>query len=96
MPKEDKFVIWPAYLDSSLSRNNGRKIPKNKAVTKPSIEEIITVTKKLGLNPIIEEKKYPKLWYEQTRRVIILKKGSKRKILSLISDEIIKMRQKSK
>ncbi|MFP3227185.1 MAG: signal recognition particle subunit SRP19/SEC65 family protein [Caldisphaera sp.] len=95
MPKENKYIIWPSYLDSSLSKNKGRKISKNKAIVKPSIEEIVMAAKKLGLNPIVEEKKYPKLWYEQTKRVVILKKENKRKILKLISDEIIKMRQKS-
>ncbi|AFZ69846.1 signal recognition particle 19 kDa protein [Caldisphaera lagunensis DSM 15908] len=96
MPKEDKYIIWPCYIDSAISKNNGRKISKGKAVLKPSIEEIINAAKKLGFNAVVEEKKYPRLWIDQTKRIVIPKVSKKRDLLIKISEEIIKARQKSK
>lgn len=94
LPEKDKQIIWPAYLDSNLSRGMGRKVNKNKAVIKPSVEEMIEALKSLGLNPKVEDKKYPKLWYEQNKAVIIDKKYNKTKLLAMISNEINKMRAK--
>ncbi len=96
MPKEDKYIIWPCYIDSSLSRNDGRKISKDKAVSKPSIEEIVNAAKKLGFDAIIEDKKYPRLWFEQTKRVVIPKGVKKREILYKLAEEINRSRQKVK
>lgn len=41
-------VIYPAYLDSSKTVAQGRKINKEIAVLKPTTAEIVTCVKKLG------------------------------------------------
>ena len=43
------LVIYPAYLDSSKTVAQGRKINKELAVQKPTLAEITTCLKKLGL-----------------------------------------------
>jgi signal recognition particle subunit SRP19 len=86
MVDKDKTIIWPAYLDSKKSQREGRKIPINQAVPTPKLREIKQSAEKLGLNPFTEKgKSYPKSWWENSGRVIVDKKFSKREIILKIS-----------
>jgi signal recognition particle subunit SRP19 len=59
-----KTIIWPAYLDSKRTKSEGRKIPKNKAVSSPKLREVTKAAKKLGLDPKVEKyKSYPTSWW---------------------------------
>jgi signal recognition particle subunit SRP19 len=89
MADKDKNIIWPAYLDSKKSQREGRKIPRSQAVSKPKLREIKQVAEKLGLNPQTEKgKSYPKSWWENSGRVILDKKFSKRESILKISNLI--------
>jgi signal recognition particle subunit SRP19 len=89
MAESKRTIIWPAYIDSKKTQGEGRKIPKKYAVSSPKLREISNASKKLGLNPQVEnEKHYPKSWWESTGRIIIDKKMPKREILLKISNMI--------
>ncbi|PNV79321.1 MAG: signal recognition particle protein Srp19 [Fervidicoccus sp.] len=88
-----KVVIYPSYLDSHLSRRMGRKVPLQLSIPKPSAREITLIAERLGLNPIVEQKKYPKRWWEDKERVVVGKIGSKRKTLLMIAAELKKSRE---
>ncbi len=83
-----RIVIWPVYIDSSSSRGMGRKINRSKAVRKPTIEEIYKAAEELGLNPEIEEARYPRNWALYKARVVVDKKGRKLEILEQIASAI--------
>lgn len=85
----DKWVVWPIYFDAEASRKEGRKIPKELAIKNPNIDEIFKVAKKLGFNPLKEEKAYPKRWWRKEGRILVDKKGRKLEIIKRIA-EIIK------
>ncbi len=84
----DKWVLWPIYFDLKASRK-GRKLPKNLAINEPNVEEIYKAAKKLGLNPIKEEKAYPSRWWRREGRILVDKKESKMEIMRKVA-EIIK------
>lgn len=92
--KGKRVVVWPVYLDSNASRGMGRKIPKSRAVPNPKIREIVEAARSLGLNPVVEEKAYPRGWWTYTERVVVDKIGSKRRTLLAIADRIRDMRLK--
>ncbi|KAK5966782.1 hypothetical protein GCK32_007128 [Trichostrongylus colubriformis] len=50
-------VIYPTYLDSKKSLQQGRKIPKGMAVENPTSSEIFDVLTASGLNPVLERGK---------------------------------------
>lgn len=84
-----KAIIWPANLDLNRTENEGRKIPKKYAINTPKLREISRAASKLGLNPEIEnDKSYPKSWWENSGRVVVDKKHSKRETLIKISNMI--------
>ena len=55
-----RVVIFPAYLDSNLTLQEGRKIAKALAIQQPSVVEIKDSVTRLGLNADVESKMYPK------------------------------------
>lgn len=84
-----KAIIWPANLDLNRTESKGRKIPKKYAIKTPKLREISRAASKLGLNPEIEnDKSYPKSWWENSGRVVVDKKQSKRETLIKISNMI--------
>jgi signal recognition particle subunit SRP19 len=86
---EDKYVIWPVYFDKSLSKLEGRKVPKKNAVDKPSIEDIAKAAKSLGLNPVLEKNvAHPSRHWKKEGRVLIDKKDSKSKLLKQIANRL--------
>jgi signal recognition particle subunit SEC65 len=62
MRDRGKLVIWPAYLDLTNSRKDGRILSKKDSVKQPELNEIEKAAAKLGLNPEVEaDKAYPKV-----------------------------------
>ncbi|MBO4246600.1 signal recognition particle subunit SRP19/SEC65 family protein [Halomicrobium sp. IBSBa] len=54
-------VIWPAALDAALSRNEGRRVSREQAVTEPTVDEIAKAVQQVGYDAVIErEKTYPR------------------------------------
>ncbi len=91
-----RVVLWPANIDSTASRSEGRKIPLRDAVRKPRADEIVEAAQRLGLNPVIEKARYPRKWWEQTTRIVVDKAGSKLETLKMIAREIRKLREEKK
>ncbi|MGC9009214.1 MAG: signal recognition particle subunit SRP19/SEC65 family protein [Sulfolobales archaeon] len=84
-----KIIIWLPYLDPSLPRRLGRRIPKNILPRKPSLEEILEACKELNLECEVEkEKKYPRTWYIESPRVIIYYNGKKSDLLKILVNNI--------
>jgi len=64
-------VIWPAYIDASLSRSEGRRVPQDAAVEDPTVDEIARAVQQVGYDAVIErEETYPRE-YEQRGRVVV-------------------------
>ena len=81
----NKWVIWPVYLDANESKKKGRKLPQSYALKDPKTEEIYRAAKTLGLNPVKEEKAYPKRWWRKDGRVLVDKKDRKLTVLTQIA-----------
>ncbi len=89
------MVIWPAYVDGTKSRSQGRIISKKDSISSPELDEIKRAAEMLGLYPEIEpDKAYPKSAWETSGRVIIDYKGPKSLIAKKIANEVNKSRKK--
>ena len=72
MREKGKLVIWPANLDRSRSRKNGRMISRKSSVENPDLRELADAAQKLSLNPEVEaDKKYPRSWWESSGRILV-------------------------
>lgn len=64
-------VIWPAFLDADLSRNEGRRVSLEQAISEPTADDIATAVQQVGYDAVIErDKTYPRE-YEQRGRVLV-------------------------
>lgn len=54
------IVVYPAYLNSRKTTEQGRRVPKNKAADNPTVFEIRDVCQSQGLNCEVEHKHYPR------------------------------------
>jgi len=80
MRKRTPFLIfWPAYFDKSRTVNQGRRLPKNLAIEKVSLNDIENAVKALGYEYKVENRpKYPKTWWEPPGRILVDAKGKKK------------------
>ncbi|CAH3130652.1 unnamed protein product [Porites lobata] len=58
--KERWIIVYPAYLNSRRTVEQGRRVPKTKAADNPTVHEIRDVCQSQGLNCEIENKYYPR------------------------------------
>jgi len=95
--KGSRTCIWLANLDAKVGRSRGRKIPRELAVPKPTLKEVVEAAKELGLDPIVEEgKSYPKSWWQHKGRVLVKKVDSKTNTLRAVARKILENREKLK
>ena len=87
------YIIWVNYFDKSLSRKEGRKIPRNKAISKPRLEELASIASSMGYR-IIDKKeaRYPSSWWIKSGYVVIDKSSlnnseSKKTLIDKIAKE---------
>ena len=84
-----KIRLWPAYFDASLSRGQGRRVPKEMAARDPTPEAIEKAAQRLGLNPTVEPgAAYSKQPWRRTGMVQVDKKGRKTEIIGQVAQEL--------
>ena len=91
-------IVWPAYINSSISRKDGRKLSKEEAVEEPKLREITQVLRKLKIQHQVEQRKsFPSSWWEHSGRVVVKHDfESKLELLRKISSNIKISRSSSK
>jgi signal recognition particle subunit SRP19 len=86
---DNKYVIYPVYFDSTVSRLNGRRVAKKHAVEKPSLENLAKAAKSLGLNPVLEKDAvHSSTPWKKEGRILVEKKGSKTKLLLQLANRL--------
>ncbi len=89
MRGKGKIRIWPAYFDIRYSRSEGRRVPRDRAIRDPKLDDLEKVLNKLGLNPIIQpEKRYSRQPWKRSGVVLVDKKGSKTEIIKNIAKSL--------
>ena len=94
MKQSGRMVIWPAALDSTKSRGQGRRLPKSQTVQAPRVEELEIAARKLSLDPEISPSSArPSRWWEKTGHVSVRRGDKPRpKVLRDLAAEIVKLR----
>ena len=64
-------VLWPAYFDASLTRSEGRRVPRELAVEEPTVDEIADAVQQVGYDAVIERDKPYSREYEARGRVLV-------------------------
>jgi len=89
------MIIWPAQLDSSKTRGQGRRRPVSRAVKQPGLKEVWQAAMTLGYSPEMTEKAaLSRSSWEKTGYLTVKKTGQRPVVLKSIAGEIVKIRQK--
>lgn len=91
MRLKDAYVIWTVYFHRKLSRRRGRRLPRKKAIQKPTLNELKEAAEKLGLEIIeIKKARYPACWWIESGYITVKKplNINKSKLIDKISYEI--------
>lgn len=95
MKRPGFLIVWPAHLDSSKTRGQGRRLPVPRAVKQPSLKEVWQAAMSLGYSPESKEKAaLSGSPWEKTGYVTIKKTGHRTVVLKGLASEIVKTRQK--
>jgi signal recognition particle subunit SRP19 len=95
MKRPGHLIIWPAHLDSSKTRGQGRRLPVSRSVKQPSLKEVWQAAMTLGYSPETTEKaaiSYSS--WDKTGYVTVKKTAQRTAMLKGIASEIVKVRQK--
>ena len=74
-----RFVLWVDYFNSTLSREQGRRIPLDRSVKEPALDELAEATRRLGYKPDSVNAKVPSRSFLPSGYVSIEKKGATKK-----------------
>lgn len=93
MRKQERIIVWPVYLDSSKSRYDGRRVPKNIAVSVPRVAEVKDAAEKAGLKcELVPDVGYPRTPWLKMGMVLVEKKESKNQTIMTIAKQLAKAR----
>ncbi len=91
MQVKNRWIIWPAYLDSKLKRKEGRRVIKKEAVDSPTVQMMSEALKSLGIEHEVDEAaSFPSRWYRREGRVLVDNRMGKGEILKKLSAEMRK------
>ena len=96
MKDYEHIVIWLDYFNKTLSRKKGRRLPKEKCIFDPSLNELIESSKAVGLVPTEtnDQVRFPRRSYVRSGYIVLEKKISKTSILNKISTKMVNSRAK--
>ncbi|NPA85248.1 MAG: signal recognition particle protein Srp19 [Crenarchaeota archaeon] len=90
--KGKKVILWPQYFDATLSRREGRRVPKSLAVPHPTQRELLDALASLGLSAEPLEARYPREWWNKEGPVLVEKERPKTDLLRTVGEELRKKR----
>jgi signal recognition particle subunit SRP19 len=96
MRKLDKIIVWPTYFDSVKTRKDGRRVPKNLAISSPKISEIAEAVRELGLKTeLVPDVGYPKTPWLKMGVILVEKNEAKDQMIRRIAKQLLKIRSLS-
>ncbi len=87
------IVLYPEYFDFNLKRSEGRKIPINISVKKPSVDELYSITKNIGAEVKKSSKSHPSNWSAELGSINLFYDGKKMELLHKIGKELKNLRK---
>jgi signal recognition particle subunit SRP19 len=88
----DHLIIWLDYFNSTLSRSEGRRVPLDKAVRAPTLDELCQAASLLGYTPKPFQARHPKRGYIQSGYIAIEKRAKKTKVIYELAEVLRRVR----
>ena len=93
MKLDGKTVVWPANLDSTKTRLEGRRLAKGLSVQAPRVDELAEAARRLSIQAeVTPQKSRPRNWWEKTGYIIVPKNSTRTELLKSLAGEVRKIR----
>jgi signal recognition particle subunit SRP19 len=69
-----RIILWLDYFNSAISRTKGRRVPIDRAIRDPTLEELSESARRLGFHPEPNSAKHPLRMFLNSGYVSIEKK----------------------
>ena len=92
MKEYDHLIIWLDYFNSTLSRSEGRRVPLDKAVKAPTLDELCQAASLLGYTPKPFQARHPKRSHIQSGYIAIEKRANKTKVIYELAEALRRVR----
>ncbi|MCL4519172.1 MAG: hypothetical protein M1587_08260 [Thaumarchaeota archaeon] len=83
-----RLVLWTDYFNSSLSRDKGRRVPLDRSVKDPTVEELAEAARRFGFAPEVFSAKHPQRMTTGSGYVNVPKSSARKK--SQVISEVAK------
>ena len=73
MAAKEEMTLWTGYFDSRLSRSDGRRVPKEASIPKPTLESLVWAARSAGIRKMRQEPEasHPSRPYAKEGRLIM-------------------------
>ncbi len=91
MRKKNGTIVWPVYLDSKLSRAQGRRIASNLAAPDVTVDMLAEAAGALSLEyEVLSDKRYPRVWHDTHPGYIVVRSPghSKKRLLLMLAKQV--------
>jgi signal recognition particle subunit SRP19 len=78
-------VLYPCYFNAGLTRQQGRRIPRSRAVKDPALPDIERAVKRCGVRYRIEQKSHPAYWWKHEGRIVVSWSQVKEQLLKKVA-----------
>ena len=71
--KREEMTLWTGYFDSRLSRSDGRRVPKEASIPKPTLESVVWAARSAGIRKMRQEPEasHPSRPYAKEGRLVM-------------------------
>jgi signal recognition particle subunit SRP19 len=96
MKDYEHIVVWLDYFNKNITKRMGRRVSREKSVFDPSLNELISAAKAVGLEPTEtnDQVRFPRRPYVRSGYITLAKAQPKSKIISAISEKLVSRRAK--
>jgi len=88
----DRMIIWPSFINSELSRSEGRRLNRKMCVKSPKVEEMSEAATRLGMKPEVAKKAFPRRWHVERKALLLGVKTGRTQALKRIAEEVRRKR----
>lgn len=92
MKDYDRIVLWLDYFNSNLSRNQGRRVPVDRCVRNPTLQELVNAARAAGYDPKPDSAYHPKRGKVPSGYVSVSKGKNKEVIIREVSLALTRIR----
>ncbi|NYT07401.1 MAG: signal recognition particle protein Srp19 [Methanomicrobiales archaeon] len=81
-------ILYPCYFNAGLTRSEGRRVPRSRAIRDPTLADVEKAVKRCRLRYRTEQKSHPAYWWKNEGRIVVNWEQGKEKLLATVAGSL--------